>query len=84
MTLEEIDPELFLYELYNANGLHELDVALCIGTRIGWCDASRLQVRPKSGEVAIMMEFEDGNKFWCHADRRMLELIRKRIERKEN
>lgn len=27
--IQELDPELFIWELYNANGLHELDDAIC-------------------------------------------------------
>ena len=32
---------------------------------IGWCDASRVPVRPKSDGIAVMCEDEDG-KFWFH------------------
>ncbi len=83
MTLEEIDPELFLWELYNANGLYELDDALCTDATFGYCDASRLRVRPRSGGYALMVEWRNGEKYWCHVDKRILEIIRKRIGRKE-
>ena len=83
MILEEIDPELFLWELYNANGLWELDDALCTDATFGYCDASRLLVRPKSGEYALMVEWWNGTKYWCHADKHILELIRERIEWKK-
>ena len=82
MTIESIDPELFLPELYNPNGLYELDDALCVATSIGYCDASRLLVRPKYGEVALMVEWENGTRYWCHADKEMLDSIRKRLARR--
>lgn len=84
MTLEEIDPELFSYELYNPYGINELDVALCVATRIGYCDASRLLVRPKAGMVAIMVEWEDGSKDWYHANTHILESIRYRLARRKD
>lgn len=37
MTVEEISPELFLWELYNVNGVHELDVALHIAVKFRYC-----------------------------------------------
>ena len=79
MTLEELDPELFLWELYDPNGIAELDVALRVASRIGYCDASRLQVRPRAGLVALMVEWEDGTKQWYHANEHILESIRKRL-----
>ena len=82
MKLEELSPEVFLLELYNPNGLYELSDALCMReSSFGWCDASRLLVRPKSGEIAMMVEIYNGTKFWCHADNSILESIRFRIER---
>lgn len=84
MKLESIDPELFSLELYNPNGLHELDVALCIAASIGYCDASRLLVRPKEGEVALMIEWEDGSKYWCHANMDILDSIREWLARRRS
>ena len=81
-VLEEISPELFLLELYNPYGLYELDAAMYVADRIGYCDASRLMARPKPGEIALMMEWEDGTKFWCHANERILNSIRERLERR--
>ena len=82
MTVEEISPELFLWELYNVNGVYELDVALHIAVKFGYCDASRLLVRPKSGMLALMVEYEDGAKEWYHITPRMLKLIRERLARR--
>lgn len=32
---------------------------------VGWCDAGKLRVRPRSGQLAIMFQ-EDGREFWQH------------------
>ena len=82
MTVEEISPELFLWELYNANGVQELDVALHVAAKFGYCDASRLLVRPRSGMLALMVEYEDGAKEWYHITPRMLKIIRERLARR--
>lgn len=82
VTLEEISPELFLWELYNANGVQELDVALHIAAKFGYCDAGRLYVRPKSGMLALMVEYEDGAKEWYHITPRLLDIIRERLAMK--
>lgn len=82
MTLEEFDPELFILELYNPNGLWELSDALYVAPRMGYCDASRLQVRPKDGEYALMIEWENGTKYWCHINKELLESIKWRLERR--
>lgn len=82
MTVESMDPELFLPELYNPCGLYELGDALCVAASIGYCDASRLLVRPKDGEIALMIEWENGTKYWCHADKEMLGSIKKSLARR--
>ena len=82
MDVEEISPELFLWELYNVNGVQELDVALHIAVKFGYCDASRLFVRPRSGMLALMVEYEDGAKEWYHITPWMLKLIRERLARR--
>lgn len=84
VKVEKISPELFLWELYNANGIAELDVALHIAVRFGYCDAGRLYVRPKSGMLALMVEYEDGAKEWYHIPPRLLDTINKRLARKTN
>lgn len=84
MTFESIDPERFSLELYNPYGLHELGDALCVAASIGYCDASRLLVRPKEGEVALMVEWENGTKYWCHANRGILDSIRERLARRKD
>ena len=64
------------------HGVQELDVALHIAAKFGYCDASRLLVRPKSGMLALMVEYEDGAKEWYHILPRMLESINKRLARR--
>ena len=73
---EELSPELFTYELYDSSGpMLELDDI--VKYSVGWCDAGRLQVRPRSGLLALMVEFPD-EKIWFHIDQKMLDLIMKR------
>lgn len=80
--IEEISPELFLYELYDSSGIWTLDDAIYVGASFGYCDASRLQVRPKSGEFALMVEWPNGNKCWFHINEEMLKCIKRRLARK--
>ena len=80
MTLEEISPELFLWELYDANGIFGLSEDLYIAKTVGYCDASRLQVRPRAGMFALMIEYEDGTKHWFHGTKHTLEAVKRRIE----
>ena len=80
--IPEIDPELFTYELYEVNfgdrlGLYhsvypdifefENFIKALRPRIIGWCDPSRLAVRPKTEGIALMCEDENGEKFWFHA-----------------
>lgn len=84
MRVEEISPELFLWELYNANGAYGLSDALHIAVKFGYCDARRLYVRPKSGMLALMVEYEDGSKEWYHITPGLLDSINERLARKTN
>lgn len=79
--LEQIDPEQFLYEYYCADGLAFLDSNDLARYATGWCDASRLRVRPRSGLLALMVETPDGDKMWFHIDQKMLSLLQKRRAR---
>lgn len=80
--LKELDPELFIFEHYNPNGPLELDDALHVASSFGYCDASRLAVRPRSGEFALMIEFPNGAKGWFHVTPQLLSTIRKRLQKK--
>lgn len=82
MTLEEFDPEIFSKELYNAYGIWSVDTNLYIAARVGYCDASRLLVRPKCGEYALMIEFDNGARHWFHITSSMIIPIRERLERR--
>ena len=79
--IPEIDPELFTYELYEMNfgdrlGLYHSMfpeifefknfIKVLKPRVIGWCDSSRLAVRPKTEGIALMCEDENGEKFWFH------------------
>ena len=80
--IPEIDPELFTYGIYEAAfgdrlGLYhhmypevfefENFIRVLKPRVIGWCDPSRLAVRPKTEGVALMCEDENSEKFWFHA-----------------
>ena len=79
--LEEIDPELFLYELYDGSGLQCLEGWELAEYSIGYCDAGRLQVRPRSGLFALMCELPDGDKIWFHVNNFLIDSINERRSR---
>ena len=79
-AIEELDPELFTYPNYEVEFGHRLgiyhnhygeifqmgDFIRALKSHIvGWCDPSRLVVRPRSDGAAVMCEDEDG-RFWFH------------------
>ena len=85
--LEEIDPELFLYELYDASGLMSLEGWELAKYSIGYCDAGRLYVRPKPGDFALMCELPNGDRLWFHVNNFLIDSInerRKRLVEKNN
>ena len=41
---------------------------------VGWCDAQRLQFRPRYGYVAIMCE-KDGYRFWFHVMQKTFDVL---------
>lgn len=78
--LEELNPELFTWDSYEYDFGHRLDsfwnaypeifqfndfIAQLKKRAIGWCDATRVPVKPKNEGYAVMCEDEDG-KFWFH------------------
>ena len=80
--ITEINQDMFTYELYEMNfgdrlGLYhhmypevfefENFIKALASMVVGWCDPSRLAVRPKTEGVALMCEDEDGERFWFHA-----------------
>ena len=74
MKLEELNPELFTFDKYDSGYYNRLDSDMPSLARkiadvaIGYCDASRLFVRPRRNEYALLCEDEDG-KFWFHVDK---------------
>ena len=78
--MEELNPELFTHDNYEIDFGHRLDlyhnhyaeiyqmdefIGRLNEKMIGWCDASRLSVRPRKSGVAVMCEDDEG-KFWFH------------------
>jgi len=81
--LQEIDPELFIYELYDASGLMCLEGWELAKYSVGYCDAGRLYVRPKPGDFALMCELPNGDKLWFHVNRFLIDSINERWKRLE-
>lgn len=79
--LEEIDPELFIYELYDASGLQCLECWELAEYSIGYCDAGRLCVRPQPGLYALMCELPNGDKIWFHVNNFLIDSINERRSR---
>jgi len=80
--LPELNPELFTYERYELNFGDRLGLLHSMypdifekdnyfkavkKSAVGWCDPSRLAVRPRNDGIALMCEDENGEKFWFHA-----------------
>ena len=82
--LKELNPELFSWELYNVAGMWHLDDAIRDAASLGYCDASRLTVRPRAGEFALMVEWNNGERFWFHVSAKLLHLIEKRLKKKDS
>jgi hypothetical protein len=90
ITLKEINPESFIYELYDPDWRGRLeyyydslgipDFREIAKIAVGYCDASRLSVRPKTDEYAMMCEDDDG-KFWFHLSQFMFDEVLDAIER---
>ena len=81
--LEELSPELFIWELYDNSALGMLDTDTLAEAAYGWCDASRLPVRPRKDLLALMIEYPDGERCWFHIDPKMKDLIEKRKKRRQ-
>ena len=88
----EISAERFIYELYDSGWRFRFDVPydykgsfapLIAKHLVGWCDASRLLVRPRTGEFAVMCEI-DGEKFWFHVLPLSLDCILEELELARN
>lgn len=91
MKIENLEksPEAFIYELYDAGWRYRFDLpdgtwsvsaSLIAKYLVGWCDASRLAVRPRTDEFAFMCEI-DGERFWFHHLPYMFESIAEELAR---
>ena len=85
--MEELSPEYFTYSLYDSNWWSRLDldymsddlsddVVRKIRNRgVGWCDGSRMTVRPKPDMVCVMCQDSDGDYFWFHVRKETLDKV---------
>lgn len=78
--IQEINPELFLSELYDTYLLLAFNSWELPIYAVGYCDASKLCVKPKSDDVALMFELPIGNKLWCYTSKKMLDDLNSRRE----
>jgi len=76
-NLHKISPELFLFERFSARlGFSQLDAVTpdwkkftSKVTPVGYCDASRLKVRPRSTGFAVLVRDNETNEvFWFHCN----------------
>lgn len=93
--IEEIDPEFFTWDNYENDYGARLDLDYRQSTdlktmereikrrAIGYCQGSRLFVRPKSDMYGVMLEDDDGEKFWFHYPRTCLDRIIDGIDREK-
>lgn len=87
--LDKITPlnsECYIWENYESNWWSLLDIDYvnsmevdaikrCISEyAVGYCDGSRLTIRPNSNSYAMMFE-KDGNRFWFHIEKWWIEDI---------
>ena len=75
--LPELNSECFIYENYESNwwSLLDLDYAEAMDVErvmkavkeyaVGYCESSRITLRPRSDSFAVMFE-KDGERFWFH------------------
>lgn len=87
INIESLNSECFTYELYESNwwelfGIDYIDSMYTSFIRklinkyaVGYCDASKLTVRPKSSGYAVMFE-RNKNRFWFHIEEWELEDIK--------
>lgn len=75
--LEILNSECFIYDNYESNwwSLLDLDFDSAMNIKnimnavekyaVGYCDSSRVKLRPKKDSYAVMFE-KDGKRFWFH------------------
>ena len=94
MKAEKIDPELFTWENYEPDfgyrvGLNFADTLDILKMKreivrrlVGYCDGSRLSVRPRTNSYAIMLDDDDGERFWFHYPKFNFDEILKAYEKR--
>ena len=87
LDIEELSPIDFTWERYESNygDRMNLDFRSSIDNKVmareikkrcvGWCDGSRLSIRPKEDMVALMLEDDEFEKFWFHYPKVAFEMI---------
>ena len=81
----ELNPEIFTYDCYESNYWSYLGLD-CFHDEsdfirqlkkyaIGYCDASRLSIRPRTNMYAVMCEV-DGYTFWFHIEKNKFDSIK--------
>lgn len=87
LHIEELSPIDFTWERYESNygARLDLDFRSSIDNKVmareikkccvGWCDGSRLSIRPKEDMVALMLEDDEFEKFWFHYPKVAFEMI---------
>lgn len=85
--IEELPSAYFTWERYESDygARLNLDFRSSIDAKVmaseikkrcvGWCDGSKLSIRPKSDMVALMLEDDDFEKFWFHYPKTCFEMI---------
>ena len=83
--LEEMNPEVFTYSNYDGCWWTALDLSYALSLNqahvmkliekfaVGYCDAARLKVMPKTGTYAIMLS-KDNCRFWFHLDKNWFDI----------
>jgi hypothetical protein len=79
-NIEKLNSECFIYENYESNwwSLFNIDYKTSLDNKnvmdvikkyaVGYCESSRVNLRPKDNSYAVMFERE-GKKFWFHVQK---------------
>lgn len=87
--IPEINPELFIWELFDISGLsgisHDTGWEIAMYAE-GWCDGKRLPCRPHNEHLGIMLlyppcdNFPNGHKCWFHITKLMLDAAQRKLK----
>ena len=90
--MEKLNPELFTWDNYEYDYGARLGLDFRESTEmrimereikkrgIGYCDGSRLSVRPKNDMYGLMLEDDEHEKFWFHFPKSCLDNIMSGID----